>query len=70
MAGRVHPTAAAAGFCAHRLMTAGTIEEKIYHRQIYKQYLTNKILKDPTQRRFFKVRRASVAWAAGRSSLG
>jgi hypothetical protein len=37
-------------------MTAGTIEEKIYHRQIYKQYLTNKILKDPRQRRFFKVR--------------
>ena len=36
-------------------MTAGTIEEKIYHRQIYKQYLTNKILKDPKQRRFFKV---------------
>jgi len=35
-------------------MTAGTIEEKIYHRQIYKHYLTNKILKDPKQRRFFK----------------
>lgn len=38
----------------YRLMTAGTIEEKIYHRQIYKQFLTNKILKDPKQRRFFK----------------
>ncbi len=24
-------------------MTSGTIEEKIYHRQIYKQFLTNKI---------------------------
>jgi DNA excision repair protein ERCC-6 len=34
-------------------MTSGTIEEKIYHRQIYKQFLTNKILKDPKQRRFF-----------------
>jgi DNA excision repair protein ERCC-6 len=33
---------------------AGTIEEKIYHRQIFKQFLTNKILKDPKQRRFFK----------------
>ncbi|ORY92326.1 SNF2 family N-terminal domain-domain-containing protein [Syncephalastrum racemosum] len=37
----------------YRLMTAGTIEEKIYHRQIYKQFLTNKVLKDPKQKRFF-----------------
>lgn len=37
----------------YRLMTAGTIEEKIYHRQIFKQFLTNKILQDPRQRRFF-----------------
>jgi DNA excision repair protein ERCC-6 len=36
------------------LLTAGTIEEKIYHRQIFKQFLTNKILKDPRQKRFFK----------------
>jgi DNA excision repair protein ERCC-6 len=32
----------------YRLMMAGTIEEKIYHRQIYKQFLTNKILHDPS----------------------
>lgn len=32
----------------------GTIEEKIYHRQIFKTFLTNKILKDPKQQRFFK----------------
>lgn len=38
----------------YRLLTAGTIEEKIYHRQIFKQFLTNKILKDARQRRFFK----------------
>ncbi|KAJ1974747.1 DNA repair protein rhp26, partial [Dimargaris xerosporica] len=38
----------------YRLMTAGTIEEKIYHRQIFKQFLTSKILKDPKQKRFFK----------------
>ncbi|CAI5756070.1 unnamed protein product [Candida verbasci] len=38
----------------YRLMTTGTIEEKIYHRQIFKTFLTNKILKDPKQRRFFK----------------
>ncbi|KAM3583284.1 DNA repair protein rhp26 [Umbelopsis sp. WA50703] len=37
----------------YRLMTSGTIEEKIYHRQIFKQFLTNKILKDPKQKRFF-----------------
>ncbi|KAL2428591.1 DNA repair and recombination protein RAD26 [Exophiala dermatitidis] len=36
-----------------RLMIAGTIEEKIYHRQIFKQFLTNKILKDPKQRQTF-----------------
>lgn len=40
----------------YRLMTAGTIEEKIYHRQIFKQFLTNKILKDPKQRQTFQLR--------------
>ncbi|XP_021770157.1 protein CHROMATIN REMODELING 8-like isoform X1 [Chenopodium quinoa] len=39
-----------------RLITRGTIEEKVYHRQIYKHFLTNKILKNPQQRRFFKAR--------------
>lgn len=38
----------------YRLMTSGTIEEKIYHRQIFKQFLSNKILTDPRQKRFFK----------------
>jgi DNA excision repair protein ERCC-6 len=38
------------------LITRGTIEEKVYHRQIYKHFLTNKILKNPQQRRFFKAR--------------
>ena len=33
---------------------SGTIEEKIYHRQIFKQFLTNRVLKDPKQRRLFK----------------
>ncbi|KAJ2892161.1 DNA repair protein rhp26, partial [Coemansia aciculifera] len=37
----------------YRLMTAGTIEEKIYNRQIYKQLLSNKVLSDPNQKRFF-----------------
>lgn len=35
-------------------MTSGTIEEKVYHRQIFKTFLTNKILSDPKQQRFFK----------------
>ncbi|KAK8017217.1 P-loop containing nucleoside triphosphate hydrolase [Apiospora marii] len=34
----------------YRLMLRGTIEEKIYHRQIFKQFLSNKVLKDPKQR--------------------
>ncbi|KAJ2595915.1 DNA repair protein rhp26 [Coemansia sp. RSA 1722] len=38
----------------YRLMTAGTIEEKIYNRQIYKQFLSNKVLADPNQKRFFQ----------------
>lgn len=38
----------------YRLMTQGTIEEKIYHRQIFKTFLSNKILQDPRQKRFFK----------------
>lgn len=39
----------------YRLMVTGSIEEKIYHRQIFKQFLTNKILSDPKQKRFFKI---------------
>ncbi|ORY68393.1 putative DNA repair and recombination protein RAD26 [Pseudomassariella vexata] len=39
----------------YRLMTAGTIEEKIYHRQIFKQFLSNKVLKDPKQRTKFEL---------------
>lgn len=38
----------------YRLLTSGTIEEKIYHRQIFKQFLSNRVLRDPKQRRFFK----------------
>lgn len=40
----------------YRLITRGTIEEKVYQRQIYKHFLTNKILKNPQQKRFFKAR--------------
>ncbi|AFZ80724.1 helicase family member protein [Theileria equi strain WA] len=31
----------------YRLITAHTVEEKIYHRQIYKYYLSERILSDP-----------------------
>ncbi|CCU79633.1 DNA repair protein Rhp26/Rad26/DNA repair and recombination protein RAD26 [Blumeria hordei DH14] len=40
----------------YRLITAGTIEEKMYHRQIFKQFLTNKVLKDPKQRQTFQMK--------------
>ncbi|MCJ1472734.1 hypothetical protein MMC13_001383 [Lambiella insularis] len=40
----------------YRLMVAGTIEEKIFHRQIFKQFLTNKILRDPKQRQTFQLK--------------
>jgi DNA excision repair protein ERCC-6 len=37
----------------YRLITKGTIEEKVYHRQVFKQFMTNKVLQDPRQKRFF-----------------
>ena len=40
----------------YRLLTAGTIEEKIYHRQVFKQFLTNKILRDPKSRQTFQLK--------------
>ncbi|KAI0377847.1 SNF2 family N-terminal domain-containing protein [Hypomontagnella monticulosa] len=40
----------------YRLMTAGTIEEKMYHRQIFKQFLSNKVLKDPKQVTTFQLK--------------
>ena len=40
----------------YRLVTAGTIEEKIYQRQIFKTALSNKVLQDPKQRRLFSQR--------------
>ena len=39
----------------YRLMIGGSIEEKIYHRQIFKTFLTNKVMKDPTQRQTFQM---------------
>lgn len=49
----------------YRLITSGTIEEKMYHRQIYKQFLSNKVLNDPRQRRFFKPKQLRDLFALG-----
>ncbi|KAG8626467.1 hypothetical protein KVT40_005412 [Elsinoe batatas] len=54
----------------YRLMTAGTIEEKIYHRQIFKQFLTNKILKDPKQRQTFQMRDLHDLFTLGDANEG
>ncbi|CAI5725279.1 hypothetical protein KXD40_003559 [Peronospora effusa] len=37
----------------YRFVTAGTIEEKIYHRQIFKQYLSSKVLHEAKRKRCF-----------------
>jgi len=52
----------------YRLMTAGTIEEKIYHRQVFKQILTNKVLKDPKQRQTFHLRELHDLFTLGDAS--
>lgn len=49
----------------YRLMISGTIEEKIYHRQIFKQFLMNKILSDPKQKRFFKTKELQDLFSLG-----
>ena len=49
----------------YRLITSGTIEEKVYHRQVYKQFLTDKVLKDPRQKRFFNARDLSDLFTLG-----
>lgn len=38
----------------YRLISTGTIEEKIYHKQVFKHFLSQKILSDPRQKRFMK----------------
>ncbi|KAL8871314.1 MAG: hypothetical protein Q9174_002825 [Haloplaca sp. 1 TL-2023] len=54
----------------YRLMTAGTIEEKIYHRQLFKQFLTNKILKDPKQRQTFQMQDLHDLFTLGNANDG
>ena len=33
----------------YRIVVSGAIEEKIYHRQIFKTAITNRVLQDPRQ---------------------
>ncbi|KAI0104160.1 SNF2 family N-terminal domain-containing protein [Nemania sp. FL0031] len=54
----------------YRLMTAGTIEEKIYHRQIFKQFLSNKVLKDPKHRTTFNLNDLHDLFTLGSSEAG
>lgn len=39
--------------CVYRLITTGTIEEHILHRQLSKMFVTDKVLVDPTLQRSF-----------------
>ena len=38
----------------YRFVTEETIEEKIYHRQIFKKFMADRILADPSRRRLFE----------------
>lgn len=38
----------------YRLVCEETVEEKIYHRQVFKKYMADRILSDPTRRRLFE----------------
>ena len=53
----------------YRLVCAGTIEEKIYHRQIFKQALTNKVLSDAKQRRLFSQSELGELFTLGDAAL-
>eukprot|EP00357_Protocruzia_adherens_P018506 CAMPEP_0115038810 /NCGR_PEP_ID=MMETSP0216-20121206/43636_1 /TAXON_ID=223996 /ORGANISM="Protocruzia adherens, Strain Boccale" /LENGTH=425 /DNA_ID=CAMNT_0002419293 /DNA_START=723 /DNA_END=2000 /DNA_ORIENTATION=- len=39
----------------YRFVLHDTIEERIYHRQVFKQYLADRILLNPDQKRFFQM---------------
>jgi hypothetical protein len=39
----------------YRMITGGTVEEHILHRQMAKSFVTEKVLADPTLQRFFSV---------------
>jgi DNA excision repair protein ERCC-6 len=37
----------------YRYVVDDTIEEKIYHRQIFKKFMADKVLQDPSKQKFF-----------------
>lgn len=41
--------------CVYRMISSGTIEETILHRQLAKTYVTEKVLNDPTLQRCFSM---------------
>ena len=51
--------------CVYRMITAGTVEEHILHRQLAKTYVTEKVLKDPTLQRFFSIATFTEAFLLG-----
>ena len=54
----------------YRLICGGTIEEKVYHRQVYKQHMSDRILKDPRQRRVFKQRELAELFTLDEKASG
>lgn len=50
----------------YRLITSGTIEEKVYHRQIYKQFLTNKV---SCTSKALQIRAACIAHVSSQHAL-
>jgi len=38
----------------YRFVSEDTIEEKIYHRQIFKKFMADRILADPARRKLFE----------------
>uniref|UniRef100_A0A0N4ZLV3 DNA repair and recombination protein RAD54-like n=1 Tax=Parastrongyloides trichosuri TaxID=131310 RepID=A0A0N4ZLV3_PARTI len=53
----------------YRLLTSGTIEEKMYQRQIFKQFLANKILDDPKQARILKAHHIKELFTLGNNEV-
>lgn len=53
----------------YRLLTSGTIEEKIYQRQIFKHFLANRVLVNPKQQRFFKTTDLHELFSLGSSKI-
>jgi len=38
----------------YRLVCEDTVEEKIYHRQVFKKYMADRVLADPGKRKLFE----------------